>query len=114
MRRATRWGALATLFAGIVAIAALAGTTGGHAASAAKKPVVIGWAFDKSGQMAPFDNPALAAAKIRIKKLNAKGGAAGHKFVIKTCDTQNNNAAKAKSCALSLLGQRREHPLHDL
>ena len=54
--------------------------------------------------MAPFDNPALAAAKIRIKQINAKGGAAGHKFVIKTCDTQNNNAAKAKSCALSLLG----------
>jgi branched-chain amino acid transport system substrate-binding protein len=66
---------------------------------------VIGWAYDKAGQMAPFDNPALAAAKIRIKQLNAKGGAAGHKFVIKTCDTQNNNASKAKSCALDLLGQ---------
>ena len=65
---------------------------------------MIGWAYDLSGQMAPFDNPALAAAKIRIKQINAKGGAAGHKFVIKTCDTQNNNAAKAKSCALSLLG----------
>jgi branched-chain amino acid transport system substrate-binding protein len=87
-----------------VAIAALAATTGGRAASAAKKPLVIGWAYDKSGQMAPFDNPALAAAKIRVKQLNARGGAAGHKFVIKTCDTQNNNAAKAKSCALSLLG----------
>ena len=55
--------------------------------------------------MAPFDNPALAAAKIRVKQINAKGGAAGHKFVIKTCDTQNNDATKAKSCALSLLGQ---------
>ena len=55
--------------------------------------------------MAPFDNPALAAAKIRIKQINAKGGAAGHKFVIKTCDTQNNDATKAKACALSLLGQ---------
>jgi branched-chain amino acid transport system substrate-binding protein len=87
-----------------VAIAALAATSGGRAASSAKKPVVIGWGYDLSGQMAPFDNPALAAAKIRIKQINAKGGAAGHKFVIKTCDTQNNNAAKAKSCALSLLG----------
>jgi branched-chain amino acid transport system substrate-binding protein len=95
---------LTTLLAATVAIAALAGTTGGHAASAAK-PLVIGWAFDKSGQMSPFDNPALAAAKIRVKQLNARGGAAGHKFVIKTCDTQNNDAAKAKSCALSLLGQ---------
>ncbi|HEY7017254.1 MAG TPA: ABC transporter substrate-binding protein [Gaiellaceae bacterium] len=94
------------LLATTAAIAALAATTGGRAApEAAKKPVVIGWAYDKSGQMAPFDNPALAAAKIRIKQLNAKGGAAGHKFVIKTCDTQNNNASKAKSCALNLLGQ---------
>jgi branched-chain amino acid transport system substrate-binding protein len=55
--------------------------------------------------MAPFDNPALAAAKIRIKQVNAKGGADGRKFVIKTCDTQNNNASKAQSCALNLLGQ---------
>jgi branched-chain amino acid transport system substrate-binding protein len=87
-----------------VAIAALAATSGGRAASSAKKPVVIGWAFDLSGQMAPFDNPALAAAKIRIKQINAKGGAAGHKFVIKTCNTENNSPSKAKSCALSLLG----------
>jgi branched-chain amino acid transport system substrate-binding protein len=105
VRRATRWSALAALIGATLAIAALAGTTGGRAAPAAKKALVIGWAFDKSGQMAPFDNPALAAAKIRVKQLNARGGAAGHKFVIKTCDTQNNNAARAKSCALNLLGQ---------
>jgi branched-chain amino acid transport system substrate-binding protein len=105
VRRATRLGVLATLVAAAVAVAALAATTGGRAAPAAKGPIVIGWAYDKSGQMAPFDNPALAAAKIRIKQVNAKGGVLGRKFVIKTCDTQNNNAAKAKSCALSLLGQ---------
>jgi branched-chain amino acid transport system substrate-binding protein len=104
LRRATRWGAVLALLGTAVAIAALVGTSGGQAASGAK-PLVIGWAYDKAGQMAPFDNPALAAAKIRIKQLNAKGGAAGHKFVIKTCDTQNNNASKAKSCALDLLGQ---------
>jgi branched-chain amino acid transport system substrate-binding protein len=98
-------GVLVTLVAATVAVAALAATTGGRAAPTAKKRVVIGWAYDKSGQMSPFDNPALAAAKIRIKQLNAKGGAAGHKFVIKTCDTQNNNASRAKSCALNLLGQ---------
>jgi branched-chain amino acid transport system substrate-binding protein len=103
--RATRWGAVVALLGAAVAIAALAATSGGRAASTAKKPLVIGWAYDKSGNMAPFDNPALAAAKIRVGQLNAKGGAAGHRFVIKTCDTQNNNAAQAKSCALSLLGQ---------
>ena len=106
MRRATRWGVLLAvmLLGATVAIAALAATTGNHAA-AAKKPVVIGWAYDKSGNMSPFDNPALAAAKIRAAQVNKKGGAAGHKFVIKTCDTQNNDPAKAKACALSLLGQ---------
>ncbi len=104
MRRATRWGALAALLAAAAGIAAFAGTTGGHAAAAAKKPIIIGWAFDSKGQMAPFDNPALAAAKIRIAQINTKGGAGGRKFKIKTCDTQNNNPAKAKSCALSLLG----------
>jgi branched-chain amino acid transport system substrate-binding protein len=104
MRRATRWGALAALLGAAVAIAALAATSGGKAAGSAKKPIVIGWAYDLKGQMAPFDNPALAAAKIRIKQINAKGGVGGRKFVIKTCDTQNNNAARAKSCALNLLG----------
>jgi branched-chain amino acid transport system substrate-binding protein len=107
VRRATRWGALVALLGVAAALSALVATSGGNAASTAStaKPLIIGWAYDKAGQMAPFDNPALAAAKIRIKKYNSKGGAAGHKFVIKTCDTQNNNAAKAKSCALSLLGQ---------
>jgi branched-chain amino acid transport system substrate-binding protein len=95
---------LVALVAATVAVAALAATTGGRAASTAK-PIVIGWAYDQAGQMAPFDDPALAAAKIRIKQVNAKGGVLGRKFVIKTCDTQNNDAAKAKSCALSLLGQ---------
>jgi branched-chain amino acid transport system substrate-binding protein len=102
VRRATRWGILAAL-AALVAIAALAGTTRSDAAPAAKKTVIIGWAFDSSGQMAPFDNPALAAARIRIKQISAKSK---YRFVIKTCDTQNNDPAKAKACALSLLGQK--------
>jgi branched-chain amino acid transport system substrate-binding protein len=102
VRRATRWGILAAL-AALVAIAALAGTTRSDAAPAAKRTVIIGWAFDSSGQMAPFDNPALAAARIRIKQINAKSK---YRFVIKTCDTQNNDPAKAKACALSLLGQK--------
>jgi branched-chain amino acid transport system substrate-binding protein len=103
VRRATRWGAPAAILAAAAAIAALAGTTGGHAATAAS-PIVIGWAFDQKGQMAPFDDPALAAAKIRVAQINAKGGVGGRKLQIKTCDTQNNDQAKAKACARSLLG----------
>jgi branched-chain amino acid transport system substrate-binding protein len=87
--------------AAVAVIAALTGTTGSNAAPAAKKKVVIGWAYDKSGQMAPFDNPALAAARVRIKAINAKSK---YHFVIKICDTQNNDPATAKACALSLLG----------
>jgi branched-chain amino acid transport system substrate-binding protein len=104
VRPALRWGTLVTLLAVTAAAAAVLGTSG-FAAVAAKKPIIIGWAYDKSGQMAPFDNPALAAAKIRLAKINAKGGYKGRKFQIKTCDTQNNNPATARSCALSLLGQ---------
>ncbi|HEX5585521.1 ABC transporter substrate-binding protein, partial [Gaiella sp.] len=33
-----------------------------------------------------------------------KGGVLGRKVQIRTCDTQNNNPAKAKSCAASLIG----------
>jgi branched-chain amino acid transport system substrate-binding protein len=104
VRRVTRWSALAALLAGVAVIASLAASGGSKAAGVAKKPIIIGWAFDSKGQMAPFDNPALAAARIRIAQINAKGGVGGRKFQIKTCDTQNNDAAKAKSCALSLLG----------
>ncbi len=73
MKRATRWGALAALLAGAAVVAALVGTTGGKAAPTAKKKVVIGWAFDSSGNMAPFDNPALAAAKMRAQPARGRG-----------------------------------------
>jgi branched-chain amino acid transport system substrate-binding protein len=98
-RRGARFGVIGLL--GLVAIAAIAGVS--HDSSAAtQKPIVIGWAFDSKGNMAPFDGPALAAAKIHIKNLNAKGG---RQVRIDTCDTNNNNPARAKSCARSLLGR---------
>ena len=105
MKRTTRWSVLPALLGVALGIAALAGTTRGDAATDAKKPIVIGWAFDAKGQMAPFDDPALAAAQIRVASINAKGGVGGRHLQIKTCDTQNNNPTKAKSCAVSLLGQ---------
>ena len=64
---------------------------------------MIGWAYDSKGAMAPFDNPALAAAQLRVKAVNAKGGVNGRKLQIKTCDTQGNKAAIAKACAVKLL-----------
>jgi branched-chain amino acid transport system substrate-binding protein len=99
-RRGVRWGAVACLAA--IGVAALAGLSRDSSA-ATQKPIVIGWAFDSKGQMAPFDGPALAAAKLHIKTLNAKPG---RDVKIVTCDTNNNNPARAKSCARNLLGQR--------
>jgi branched-chain amino acid transport system substrate-binding protein len=70
------------------------------------RQIVIGWAFDSTGAMAPFDGPALAAAKLRVTQVNAKGGVNGRKLQIRTCDTQGNKPATARACALRLLGQR--------
>ena len=66
-------------------------------------PIVIGWAFDGNGNMAPFDGPALAAANIRVDQLNEEGGVEGRELAIESCDTQNNDPAKAKACAAELL-----------
>jgi branched-chain amino acid transport system substrate-binding protein len=84
----------------VVAVAATAA-----ARTTAAKPIVIGWAADGNGAMAPFDQPALAAAKLRVNQVNAKGGVGGRKLQIITCDTQGNKPAIAKSCALKLIGQ---------
>ena len=116
MRRKTGWAALAALVA-VVALAAAgcggddeegaatggATETGGAGTTAETGPITIGWAYDSKGQMAPFDGPALAAAKIRVDELNAGGGVDGRDLRIETCDTQNNDPAKAKACATSLL-----------
>src|SRR5664279_4765000 len=74
----------------------------GSASAATKGSITIDWAYDSKGNMSPFDDPALAAAQYRVKQVNARGGV---QIKIITCDTQNNNPAKAKACALSLLGQ---------
>jgi branched-chain amino acid transport system substrate-binding protein len=100
-----RWGAFGALLAVLALAIAAVGTGVGGSQTNAQAPIVIGWAFDSKGAMAPFDGPALAAAKVRIKQLNAKGGVGGRPFQIKTCDTQGNKPATAKSCAASLLAK---------
>src|SRR3954463_728162 len=95
---------LAAAIAVVVALG-LAATAAAHTQSTAAAPITIGWAFDSKGAMAPFDGPALAAAQLRVKSVNAKGGVNGRKLEIKTCDTQSNKPTVAKSCAAKLLGQ---------
>jgi branched-chain amino acid transport system substrate-binding protein len=100
-RPSTRMG---LILAGVlIAVVALATTAAARTSSPAAAPIVIGWAYDSKGAMAPFDNPALAAAQLQVKALNAKGGVNGRKLQIRTCDTQGNKAAIAKACAVKLL-----------
>jgi branched-chain amino acid transport system substrate-binding protein len=93
--------ALGALLAVAVALGVGVSLTG-PASAATKGSITIGWAYDSKGNMSPFDDPALAAANVRVKQVNARGGV---QLKIITCDTQNNNPAKAKACAISLLGQ---------
>jgi branched-chain amino acid transport system substrate-binding protein len=113
MRGRNGWRAAALLAALVLGVAACGGdddeegapaeTGAGTTAAAESGPITIGWAYDSSGQMAPFDGPALAAAQIRADELNAEGGVDGRDLEIKTCDTQNNDPARAKVCATQLL-----------
>ncbi len=86
-----------------IAVAGLVLAATAAARTTAGKPIVIGWAFDAKGAMAPFDGPALAAAKIRVAQINAKGGVNGRPLAIQTCDTQNNKPAVSKACADKLI-----------
>ena len=99
-----RWALVIVAAAALVLAATAAARTHG---TAAKKPIVIGWAYDgsKGGPMAPFDGPALAAAQIRVAQINAKGGVMGRKLKIDSCNTQGDNVTASKSCADKLISQ---------
>ena len=101
MSRRGTWTAIAAAVAALAAIGSAVAATSAHGGAAAPKPIVIGWAHDSTGQMAPFDGPALAAAQLRIAQLNARKGA--RKIVLRTCDTQGNKPDVAKACAIQLL-----------
>src|SRR3990170_7971406 len=98
MTRATK----AVLVLAAAAVAAVAVVAGGTAAPQQGTTVVIGWAYDGVGNMAPFDGPALATAQTRVAEMNKVSST---KLKIITCNTQGNKPAIAKSCAAKLLGQ---------
>jgi branched-chain amino acid transport system substrate-binding protein len=106
MRGRGRWAVAAVSCLALAVIGSALAATAGRQATQASKPIVIGWAFDSTGAMAPFDGPALAAAKLRVAQVNAKGGVNGRKLQLRTCDTQGNKADIARACALRLLGQK--------
>ena len=101
-RRGSRLGLF--LIVAAAALVAVVATAAARTTASKASPIIIGWAYDSKGAMAPFDDPALAAAQIRVGQVNAKGGVDGRKLQIQTCDTHNNNPTVAKACALKLLG----------
>src|SRR4249919_2649265 len=95
---------MAVLALAAVAIAAIGIVGAGTAAPQKKVNLVIGWAYDGSGNMAPFDGPALATAKSHVAAVNKASTTTRVKLL--TCDTQGNDPAIAKSCAAKLLGKK--------
>src|ERR671922_618015 len=99
-------GRLAIAVSLLLALTAIGSAIAAAAGGNATRPIVIGWAYDSTGAMAPFDGPALAAAKLRVNQINARGGVNGRRLQIQTCDTQGNKPPTARACALRLLGGR--------
>jgi branched-chain amino acid transport system substrate-binding protein len=88
--------------AAALAVATVA-TTVALATPAQRQPITIGWAYDPTGAMAPFDTSAVASARLHLRTINARGGALGRRIALTTCDTQGNDPAVARSCAARLL-----------
>jgi len=87
--------------AGIAAASAAARTD----RSAAGAPIVIGAVVDLTKNMAPFDAPALLAAQLEIKAINAKGGVNGRPLKMVFVNDQLD-AAKTKQGAVSMLAKK--------
>lgn len=89
---------IVAVVAGILAATAAARTD----TTAKKKPIVIGAVVDLTKNMAPFDAPALLAAQLEIKAINAKGGVLGRPLQLKFLNDQLD-AAKTKQDAVSMI-----------
>jgi branched-chain amino acid transport system substrate-binding protein len=81
-------------------------TTSGASTSATKstKPIIIGAAVDLTSTMKAFDGPALNAAELEVKKINAAGGVDGRRIVF---DVENDKLvpAQTRADALDLLSK---------
>jgi branched-chain amino acid transport system substrate-binding protein len=66
------------------------------------EPIVIGAAVDLTGQMAPFDGPAVTAAQIQVDNINAAGGVDGRQLELRVIDHQLD-PERTKSAAIELI-----------
>jgi branched-chain amino acid transport system substrate-binding protein len=69
---------------------------------ATDEPIVIGAAVDLTGQMAPFDGPAVTAAEIQVGKINEAGGVNGRQLELRVIDHQLD-PERTKSAAIELI-----------
>lgn len=88
----------------MAALLATVGATTAAGRGEGRPPIIIGAAVDLTGQMSPFDAPALRAAELQAANINRKGGVLGRRLVIRRCNHQLN-PARGKSCAQDLLRQ---------
>ena len=102
--RHRRLAAIAIAVAATMTLVMVATTNAARTAAATGKPIVIGAAIDLTKNMAPFDAPALEAAKIEIAKVNAAGGVNGRPLQIKPLNDQLD-PTQTKADALKLVGQ---------
>jgi len=102
--RHRRLAAIAIAIAATMTLVMVATTNAARTAAATGKPIVIGAAIDLTKNMAPFDAPALEAAKIEIAKVNAAGGVNGRPLEIKPLNDQLD-PTQTKADALKLVGQ---------
>ncbi|MGH2843506.1 MAG: ABC transporter substrate-binding protein [Solirubrobacteraceae bacterium] len=76
--------AVAAALLGALLIAALGASSGiAKSARSSKSPITIGAVVDLTNQMSSFDAPALLAAQLEVKRINAAGGVDGRKLEIK-------------------------------
>ena len=114
MTAGKRWGAFGALLAYSRSRSPRSGRASAASTTNAQAPIVIGWAFDSKGNMAPFDGPALAAAKVRVGQINAKGGVMGRPLQDRHLRHEQQQPGEGEVVCGEPARQGREHHLHDL
>ena len=104
MRGRGRWVVAVAAAVALAAIGTAFAASAKRGDAVAKKPIIIGAAIDLTKNMAPFDAPAITAAQIEIKKINAAGGVLGRKFQLKVINDQLD-PNRTKQAAVQLLSQ---------
>jgi branched-chain amino acid transport system substrate-binding protein len=104
MSKRVSWTVVAAATIAVVLVGAAVAARSTQRTAAAKKPIVIGAVVDLTKNMAPFDAPAVAAAQIEIKKINAAGGVLGRKLELKVFNDQLD-PQRTKQGAVQFLSQ---------